>query len=63
MQGMGVRGRKSRRPGEMFLLESVVADKVAFALAVGRPMVLIDRDTALDLEYYYHYSTVGAQWE
>jgi hypothetical protein len=32
----------------------VVADKVAFALAVGRPLVLSDRDTALDLEYYCH---------
>ena len=33
---------------------TVVADKVAFASAVGRPLVLNDRSTALDLEYYYH---------
>jgi len=52
----------------MFLLESqwarckVVADKVAFELAVGRPLVLNDRSTALGLDYYYHQSTVRAQW-
>ena len=45
----------------MVLLESrewagctVVADEVAFALAVGNPLVLNDGNTALDLEYYCH---------
>ena len=58
---MAVRGWRGRRPGEIFLLESqewercaVVADKAAFALAVGMPPVLSGRDAALDLEYYYH---------
>ena len=69
MRGMRVRRRGRRRLGEMFLLESqewarctVVADKVAFALAVSRPLVLNDRNTALDLEYYCRQSTVRAQW-
>ena len=41
---------------------TVVADKVAFVLAVGRPLVLNNRNAALDLEYYRHKSTVRAQW-
>ena len=69
MKGMGVRGRRDRREGKVVLLESqewarctVVADKAALALTAGRPLVLNDRNTALDLEYYCHQSTVRAQW-
>ena len=62
MQGMEVRGRRNRRPAKMLLLESreewarcaVVADKVVFAVVVGSPLALNDRNTALDLEYYCH---------
>ena len=40
----------------------MVADKVAFALDLRSPLVLNDRNTPLDLEYYCHYSLVRAQW-